>query len=135
MKYLKLFETKTEELENFCKNNLAYLIDDGFNFSIKVSRMAQIQSDKYFNLLVKFIQDTKYDTIVIEKKSFGLNTFNFYDYSDDIITFILFIKEKYKFKSIMYINDRGKVINVKSDNDVEKMENSKIKRLIITINK
>ncbi len=34
MKYIKLFEkvTRTEELKKFCNDNLAYLIDNNFNF-------------------------------------------------------------------------------------------------------
>ena len=104
MKYIKLFEekaiTRTTELKQFCDDNLAYLIDNNFYFSVKVSREALIQSDSNFQSTIKYTSSKRYDTIVVEKK-FPV-AFDFDEFSDDLVPFILFISEKYGIRSILY---------------------------------
>lgn len=146
MKYIKLFEeksiTRTAELKQFCDDNLAYLIDNSFYFSVKVSRDAQIQSDSNFQNTIKYTSSKRYDTIVVEKK-FPV-AFNFDEFSDDLVPFILFISEKYGIKSILYLDEKHKVkwptISTEEYNDIDNidlssLDNTKIKKLVITIKK
>jgi hypothetical protein len=146
MKYIKLFEektiTRTAELKKFCDDNLAYLIDNNFYFSVKVSREALIQSDSNFQSTIKYTSSKRYDTIVVEKK-FPV-AFDFDEFSDDLVPFILFISEKYGIRSILYLDEKHKVkwpaISTEEYNDIDdldlsSLDNTKIKRLVITIKK
>ncbi len=145
MKYLKLFEektiTRTAELKKFCDDNLAYLIDNNFNFSIKVSRDALIHYDSNFQMSIKYTSSKRYDTIVVEKKHVA---FNFDEFSDDLVPFILFISEKYGIRSILYLDEKSKpkwpAISTEEYNDIDNLDlssldNTKIKKLVITIKK
>ena len=110
MKYLKLFEaldtaciTRTDELKKFCTENLAYLIDNNFSFIVRVSREAQIQSDSNFQTTIKYPSNSKYDTIIVEKlitSKVYSEVFDFNEFSDDLVPFILFLNEKYGINSI-----------------------------------
>jgi hypothetical protein len=152
MKYIKLFEektiTRTAELKQFCNDNLAYLIDNNFDFSVKVSREAQIHSDSSFKRSIKYPPSQRYDTIVIEK--FRPNNdwkmvFDFDEFSDDLVPFILFLNEKYSIKSIFFLEPyNNSVIRWDSiskekisdeDIDLSSLDNKKIEKLVITINK
>jgi hypothetical protein len=149
MKYIKLFEEKsisrTEELKQFCNDNLAYLMDNNFNFSVKISREAQLHSDSCFRRTIKYPSNKSYDIIVVEK--FRKNNdwkmaFDFDEFSDDLIPFILFLNEKYGIKSIFYLEPfNNSIIRWNSiekedfNNDLSSLNNKKIEKLIITIKK
>lgn len=151
MKYIKLFEakgtTRTAELKQFCNDNLAYLIDKNFDFSVKISREAQLYSDSGFRRTIKYPSNQKYDTIVVEK--FRTNTdwkmvFDFDEFSDDLIPFILFLNEKYGIKSIFFLEPFNNSIirwnsikkeDFSDDIDLSSLNNKKIEKLVITINK
>jgi hypothetical protein len=150
MKYLKLFEeskmSRTNELKQFCSDNLAYLIDNNnFKFSIKISNCVRLTSNSTFRTSISYPYDKKIDTIIIEK--FRRNNFEkseifeFNDFSDDLVPFILFLNEKYSLSTIYYQNEKNNVkyhsVLSKSnlETDISFLDNSKIKMLIITINK
>jgi hypothetical protein len=146
MKYIKLFEgTRTDELKKFCTENLAYLIDNNFYFSVKVSRETQIQSDSNFQTTIKYPSNSRYDTIVVEKFTNSLQimseVFDFNEFSDDLIPFILFLSEKYGITGILYLDENRKIkwpsteYNDRYNLDLSSLDNSKIKKLIITIKK
>jgi hypothetical protein len=146
MKYLKLFEaSRTDELKQFCNDNLAYLIDKNFNFVVRVSREAQIQSDSNFQTTIKYPSNSRYDTIVVEKFTNSLQimseVFDFNEFSDDLIPFILFLSEKYGIRGILYLDGNRKIkwpsteYNDRYNLDLSSLDNSKIKKLIITIKK
>lgn len=105
MKYIKLFEaSKTDELKQFCSDNLAYLIDDGFSFDIKLSTNPTITYNSYFEAKISYTRSKLFNSIVIDKKNMKREDkmFNFEDIIDDIIPFILTLDEKYTIKSIIY---------------------------------
>lgn len=146
MKYIKLFEgTRTAELKQFCNDNLAYLIDNNFNFVVRVSREAQLQSDSNFQTTIKYPSNSRYDTIVVEKFKNSSNiikeVFDFNEFSDDLIPFILFLSEKYGIKSILYLDENRKIkwpsteYNDRYNLDLSSLDNTRINKLIITINK
>jgi len=146
MKYLKLFEgTRTAELKQFCNDNLAYLIDNNFNFVVRVSREAQIQSDSNFQTTIKYPSNNRYDTIIVEKFTNSLKTsnevFDFNKFSDDLIPFILFLSEKYGIKGILYLDENRKIkwpstdYIDKYDLDLSSLDNTTIRKMIITIKK
>lgn len=85
------------------------------------------------------------DIIVVEK--FRKNNdwkmaFDFDEFSDDLIPFILFLNEKYGIKSIFYLEPfNNSIIRWNSiekedfNNDLSSLNNKKIEKLIITIKK
>lgn len=153
MKYLKLFEaldtacrTRTDELKKFCTENLAYLIDNNFSFIVRVSREAQIQSDSNFQTTIKYPSNSKYDTIIVEKlitSKVYSEVFDFNEFSDDLVPFILFLNEKYGINSIFYLDENRRVKwpgisreEYNSDDiDLSSLDDKKIKKLVITIRK
>ena len=104
MKYLKLFEaSRTDELKQFCNDNLAYLIDDGFSFDIKLSTNPTITYNSYFEAKINYTRNRLFNTIIIDKKNMKKDKmFNFEDIIDDIIPFILSLDEKHTIKNIIY---------------------------------
>jgi hypothetical protein len=105
MKYIKLFEASTtDELKQFCSDNLAYLIDDGFSFDIKLSTNPTITYNSYFEAKINYTRNRLFNTIVIDKRNIRREDkmFNFEDVIDDIIPFILTLNEKYTIKHIIY---------------------------------
>jgi len=156
MKYIKLFEekviTRTAELKQFCNDNLAYLMDNNFNFVIKVGRDAQIKIDSQAKII--YPMRRLYDTIVIKKFKRGSDiltgsdifteSFNFSEFSDDLVPFILYLGEKYGIKSIFYLDENHRVkwpaISREEYNDIDNIDLSslddiKIRNLVITIKK
>lgn len=108
MKYIKLFETsRTDELKQFCNDNLAYLIDDGFSIDIKLSTNPTITYNSYFEGKISYRKLRKhnvFNSIVIDKRNIHREDkmFNFEDVIDDIIPFILTLNEKHIIKDIIY---------------------------------
>ena len=104
MKYIKLFEaSRTDELKQFCNDNLAYLIDDGFSFDIKLSTNPTITYNSYFEAKINYTRNRLFNTIIIDKKNMKKDKmFNFEDIIDDIIPFILSLDEKHTIKNIIY---------------------------------
>ena len=101
MKYIKYYESKisrTKEIEDFAKYNLAFLIDDGFECSVNISRKPYVKSGSYDKKLV-MLSEKKFDTIVLEKK-FG---FFLDDVKDDLISFVDFLDDKYNIEVIYYV--------------------------------
>lgn len=150
MRYIKLFEeskmSRADELKQFCSDNLAYLIDNNnFKFSIKISNCVRLTSNSTFRTSISYPLDKKFDTIIIEKFQRGSfvksEIFDFNDFSDDIVPFILFLNEKYSISTIYYQNEKNNVkyhsllskLNIETD--INFLDNSKIKMLIITIKK
>jgi hypothetical protein len=94
MKYLKKFllteKIDINELQNFCSDNLAYLIDEGFEFKIK--------------------DGNGYTYITISKNHFeqlsNYYTFEWNEIKEDIIPFIIYLYDKYNFDHNMNIYDR-----------------------------
>lgn len=78
MKYLKKFLIKEsvdiEEVQDFCDNALAYLIDEGFSVEIN-----QFNGKGYISILLKIPNDVFYWS----------------EYKDDIIPFIEYLYERY----------------------------------------
>jgi len=105
MKYLKLFEaSRTDELKQFCNDNLAYLIDDGFSVDIKLSTNPTITYNSYFEGKISYTRSKAFNSIVIDKRNLKRENkmFNFEDVIDDIIPFILTLNEKHTIKDIIY---------------------------------
>jgi hypothetical protein len=82
MKHIKKFNESliniTDELQEFCNVNLAYLIDEGFN--VKCTSQRTFKESGY------------YSRVGIYKP---YNTFNWYDVRDDIIPFMKILKKEY----------------------------------------
>ena len=92
MKHIRKFKESVDndELQEFCNNNLAYLIDDGFIVSC---------TDRGF-----------YSRVGIHKPH---KTFNWYDVSNDIIPFMEVLSKDYIVSGIyFYINPRDKTIKL-----------------------
>lgn len=149
MKHLRLFEgTRTDELKKFCTENLTYLIDNHFNFVVKVGRQAQVHSDTNFETKIIYPMRRLYDTIVVEKfipsKAYS-EVFEYNDFSDDLVPFILFLNVKYDIENILYLDENRKVrwpaiskeeySNNNTDFDLSSLDDKKIKKLVITIKK
>ena len=94
MKYLKRFliteRVDLNELQNFCDNTLAYLIDEGFKVDVKRYFANRFQSG-YIEILLRKPDD-----------------FIFYwsHYKDDIIPFIEYLYDKYNCEERISIIDR-----------------------------
>lgn len=86
MRYIKLFEeskmSRTDELKQFCNDNLAYLTDDGFS--------AECEDYKELYIYISIRKDNG-------NYSNALN-FNWFDVRDDIIPFIITLNDKYSNK-------------------------------------
>ena len=81
MKYLKFFnESRTDELKQFCNDNLAFFIDDGFSVKCK---------DYYGDGDI---------TISIKKDKLKDINFNWFDVRDDIIPFMIMLYDRYNDK-------------------------------------
>jgi hypothetical protein len=102
--YIKLFETsRTDKLKQFCNDNLAYLIDDGFSVDIKLSTNPTITYNSFFEGNISYTRSKLFDSILIDRRNIrGDKMFNFEDVIDDIIPFILTLNEKYTVKDIIY---------------------------------
>lgn len=91
MKYLKKFliteKVDVDELQNFCNDNLAFLIDEGFKVEIN-----QFNAKGYIAILLR-----KFD---------GNKIFNWSDYKEDIISFIEYLFEKYECEERINIIDK-----------------------------
>jgi hypothetical protein len=108
MKYIKLFEaSRTDELKQFCSDNLVYLIDDGFSVDIKLSTNPTITYNSNFELKINYTRNRLFNTIIIDKKR-GDKMFNFEDVIDDIIPFILTLNDKHTIEHIIYTYGRGR---------------------------
>lgn len=97
-KHIKPFKESIElihdKLKSFCRENLAYLLDEGFSVSV---------NDKYITIF--------YDN---RRKNWKERPFDWLDVSDDIIPFLILFKDKFKYKRIFisYYNvDDNDVIN------------------------
>jgi hypothetical protein len=86
MEYLKRFLEKVDDLQKFCNDNLAYLIDEGFNVEVTYG----LGREKYTCIEITKIQDIN---------SRKISVFNWEDYKQDIIPFIEYLYEKYNFDS------------------------------------
>jgi hypothetical protein len=103
MKYIRKFNEDiniTDELKEFCNNNLAYLIDDGF--IVKCTSHC-----KKFN---KFKDQGFYTRIGIHKPG---TTFKWFDVRDDIIPFIYLLSKRYIVSNIkFYMNPLDKIKSI-----------------------
>lgn len=102
MKYLKTFESKTEEedIKKFCEDNLAYLIDSGFRIIIDNNKKKGLFDYNYTNY---------YDIYLIKDK---LNdTFKWGDIKYDFIPFFEILDKTYEILPVSntdgYIKDTG----------------------------
>lgn len=89
MRYLRKFnESTNDDLQSFCEDNLAYLIDEGFKVKVEES---------YF----------KRAKITIHKFSFPIWTkFTWDDVKDDVIPFLEILKDKYGFfEDIKFVSE------------------------------
>ena len=99
MKYLKRFliteRVDLDELQSFCDNTLAYLIDEGFKVEIN-----QFNGKGHIN---KFL--------ILLRKFDGNRSDIFYwsDYKDDIIPFIEYLYEKYNCEERISLIDKHNV--------------------------
>jgi len=95
MKYLKVFEnyTSKKELQDFCNNYLAYLIDSGVKVIVK--------GEYAFSIFIGNLNISFEDSINFNhsKNTIGLN---WSDIKDDIIPFTIMLKDKYNIEYIRF---------------------------------
>ena len=89
MKHIRKFKESLNinitELQNFCNDNLAYLIDDGFKVKCTSHRT--------------FKESGYYSRVGINKP---YNIYNWYDVRDDIIPFISTLSKEYNILPYVY---------------------------------
>ena len=97
MRYLRRFnESITDDLEIFCKENLAYLIDEGFKVDVGIYKIGY--SDSMLDNQVK-----------IEIHNFyfpNWTKFTWDDVKDDVIPFLEILRDKYSFfEDIKFVSE------------------------------
>lgn len=106
MRYLKTFESKTEEedIKKFCEDNLAYLIDSGFRIIIDNTK----KKDYYSSDIFDYNYSNYYDIYLIKDK---LNdSFQWSDIKYDFIPFFEELNRKYE---ILPVSNRTGYVNAK----------------------
>ena len=89
MKWIKLFEEINieidikDELESFCKDNLAYLLDKGFVFKLHVERTYGFDSDYSLEFLL------------YKPNGYASELFEYSDIKYDLIPFLVLLNNKY----------------------------------------
>ena len=115
MRYLKTFEnlekfsSGVSEIETFIKNNLAYILDEGFTFKVNFKRYGG-----RFNYPVKIGK--------IEEKGNNRNLviFNWNDVKDDVIPFLELLNDTYTLDSYSP-EDKSLVVSIGNvDDDFKK---------------
>ncbi len=105
MNYKQYLCLKLHNMEEFCKNYLAYLIDDGFKINV-VSRYYNEADPSSFN---STLSDSEY-RISIKNSYSNLGTrnkkFTWDSVKDDIIPFFEILNEKYKINDIKFITPK-----------------------------
>jgi hypothetical protein len=115
MKYIKLFNEQIEtdielELVKFCDENLAYLIDDGFDFFINNSSGSDSNASN--------IPIQSFD-IILQKKNNTEEVFSWNIIKDNFIPFVQFLKMKYNVRdSVLLMFDLN--LNSAHKDDYEK---------------
>jgi hypothetical protein len=132
MKYIKTFEYQTDnslqELQNFCNDHLAYLIDRG----IKV--IVNQQGDSYY-IFIGNVNNSRNPNISFNNKE-NTKGLKWSDIKDDIITFLIILKDKFKhnlynfikFKKIhtSYVNNTSKSYELESKYILENIIEDKL---------
>ena len=115
MRYLKTFEnlenfsSGVSEIETFIKNNLAYILDEGFTFKVNFKRYGG-----RFNYPDKIVK--------IEEKGNNRNLaiFNWDDVKDDLIPFLELLNDTYTLDSYSP-EDKSLVVSIGNvDDDFKK---------------
>jgi hypothetical protein len=101
MKHIRRFNESITDIEQFCNNNLAYLIDDGYRVSYRIGGFS--------------INDrTHYTSVNITKGDPRVSNFNWYDVRDEFIPFINILSRNYATSSIklkhIVTTDKGSYI-------------------------
>ena len=82
MKYLRKFnESYSDDVQEFCDNNIAYLKDEGYKIYV---------NDMGSRIEVSFFMEEWWNTI-----DYSLTKFNWDDVKEDFIPFIELFNEKY----------------------------------------
>ena len=115
MKYLKKFilneSVNTDEVQEFCDNHLAYLLDKGFYCEIYLC-----------NPIRKFYQ--------ISIKKYGKNNndrlFDWVDIKDDLIPFIIMLYKKYGYKGLSYTSYNMNILDRHGESEYIKIVNHEL---------
>jgi len=108
MKYIKKFESledrysKNQELKDFCEASLAWLLDEGFEFSI-----IKISGGKELIRLIKRKNDNSLSPMFYYNK---LEHWKLSEISDHFIPFLQKLSSKYDVRCIVDTNDRNEHI-------------------------
>ena len=131
MKYLKYYEskiTRTKEISDYCEYNLAYLMDDGFEYKVSISRKAVLVTTTEMKVVLE--SNRQFDTIMIGKKGgFFLD-----DVRTTIISTIAFLDDKYGVNHIYYTTKRGLVKKIDLDT-IEDCDDISMRSLYIVVKK
>ena len=100
MIYLKNFNESNydiTEIQEFCNNNLAYLIDDGFKINIQTNATSGVSSlmDYEYRISIK----NSYDNLGTRNKKFSWESVK-----DEIVPFLLVLNDKYEVSQEYYKN-------------------------------
>ena len=105
MKYIKNFESledrysKNQELKDFCEASLAWLLDDGFEFTV-----FKLSDDKEIIRLIKRKSDNSLPNYN------HLENWKLSEISDHFIPFLQKLSSKYDLRCIVDTNDRNEHI-------------------------
>ncbi len=161
MKYIKTFEKHSHiNLHEFCKDYLAYLLDDKlFKLSIKDNE-AHLISDVSGGQSIKFRTNRRNDTIILEKYSIKHRTdiydrefndrkninFTWDEIKDDLIPFLIMLDKEYRIVRISLMKPSKKGVwregiwydqdfkSIRME-DIEKDINILMNRMYITVKK
>lgn len=97
MKHLKTFNESKEELQKFCDDNLAYLLDDGFYIY-------------HFNNYIYSTSTYEYTISLLRNKL--PRRFNYNDIKYDFIPFIQIFNDKYEVSYIKFEGYRPNIFNI-----------------------
>jgi hypothetical protein len=98
MKYIRKFnESITTDIQEFCNNNLAYLIDDGYRIIYRSTGF----SEEYWTM-GSINDNIDYTSVNITKVDSRMSNFTWHDVRDEFIPFINILSRNYTISSIKF---------------------------------
>ncbi len=103
MEHIKSFdELYLDDIEKFCNDNLAYILDDGFMFRIRPIKTFNYSNSSFYIVLYNDLKSFKWD-----------------DIKNDFIPFLQLFSEKYKTNKVTFtlnnLNDMKNIIDISYD--------------------